>query len=180
MASNPATGLIVVTGPESSGKSALARWLARTRSAALVDEYAREYFESRPPGRYDGSDLLAIAQAQQAAEARAVRLARPGQCVIADTDHTVVEIWWSERLGASTAPLDALRQRAPRPRAYLLCRPDLPWEPDPLRENPTDRDRLFQRYLALLLQRGERFRVVWGTGAERLRRGSAGFEALRG
>ena len=23
---------------------------------------------------------------------------------------------------------------------YLLCRPDIPWEPDPLRENPFDRE----------------------------------------
>jgi nicotinamide riboside kinase len=32
----------------------------------------------------------------------------------------------------------------------LLCSPDIPWEPDPLRENPHDRDRLFQVYLAML------------------------------
>jgi hypothetical protein len=29
---------------------------------------------------------------------------------------------------------------------YLLCYPDLPWEPDPVRENPTIREYLFDWY----------------------------------
>jgi nicotinamide riboside kinase len=30
---------------------------------------------------------------------------------------------------------------------YFLCKPDIPWEEDPLRENSENRDELFEIYL---------------------------------
>ena len=47
---------------------------------------------------------------------------------------------------------------------WLLCKPDLPWEPDPLRENPDDRERLFERYEELLDQLGKPYAVISGAG----------------
>jgi nicotinamide riboside kinase len=51
---------------------------------------------------------------------------------------------------------------------YLLCNTDLPWEYDPLRENPDDRERLFELYKKELEDRGFSFAIISGTGKERL------------
>lgn len=50
---------------------------------------------------------------------------------------------------------------------YLLCKPDLPWQPDPLRENPQDRDRLFEVYQQELILRNFPFIIISGQGNER-------------
>ena len=95
-----------------------------------------------------------------------------GPVVVADTDLTVIDVWWQDKVGKPTAEFVALRQRERQRsrkyrRVYLLCYPDLAWQPDPLRENPTDRLRLFGSYLDLLQGEGRQFRVIWGQGAHR-------------
>jgi nicotinamide riboside kinase len=46
---------------------------------------------------------------------------------------------------------------------YFLCAPDIPWEPDPLREHPEERERLFLLYQAELIQSKRPFTIVSGT-----------------
>lgn len=50
---------------------------------------------------------------------------------------------------------------------YFLCKPDIPWEPDPLRENPEDRKRLFKLYERDLLGLGASYNVLSGNIEER-------------
>ncbi|MFP6606898.1 MAG: ATPase, partial [Myxococcota bacterium] len=52
-------------------------------------------------------------------------------------------------------------------REYLLAKPDLPWQPDPLRESPTDRDRLFGVYQTTLDAYGYPFTEIEGEGDAR-------------
>ena len=47
---------------------------------------------------------------------------------------------------------------------YLLCYPDIPWEPDPLRENPDNREELFELYLKTLKDYKLPSQVVKGLG----------------
>jgi nicotinamide riboside kinase len=167
-----ATGrLVCLTGPESSGKSALAAALAARLDVPLVPEVARDYLEGRRD--YVAEDVLEIARRQLAAEAAAL-VAAPG-LVIADTDLLVIRIWWEERFGE--LPEEIVQGLAARSeRVYLLAEPDLPWEPDPLRENPTDRQRLFLRHRQLLDEGPFPFGLVSGFGEERL---SAALAQLR-
>jgi nicotinamide riboside kinase len=44
----------------------------------------------------------------------------------------------------------------------LLLKPDLPWEPDPLRQNPHDRNYLYQLYENELLKSGISWRSLGG------------------
>ncbi|MFK8006949.1 MAG: AAA family ATPase [Saprospiraceae bacterium] len=55
---------IILTGPESTGKSTLARQLAQVYNTVWVPEFARTYLEglNRP---YRGDDLLKIAKGQR-------------------------------------------------------------------------------------------------------------------
>ncbi|MEM8769680.1 MAG: ATP-binding protein [Pseudomonadota bacterium] len=155
--------ILCLTGPESTGKSTLAAALSEALDAVLVPEVARSYLAGRH--EYAASDVLAIAEAQEAAERRA--LESGAARIVCDTDLTVIRVWWEEKYGAPPAPLtEALERRSPR--AYLLLEPDLPWAPDPLRENPEDRGRLFSRYRELLEGGPFPYRQIAGLGEARL------------
>lgn len=157
------TDIIAVVGPESAGKTTLARALAARLDAPWVAEYARTWLAGR--SGYAAADVARIAQGQIAAEQAALR---PGPVrLVLDTDLLVILVWWQEKYGPAPPWLAAALARQP-PRRYLLLRPDLPWTPDPLRESPHGRERLFDVYHAELVARGPPFGVVAGTGAARL------------
>ena len=167
---------IVLTGPESTAKSTLAEAVVTEltgggasaegfagKKPILVPEYAREYVAAL--GRsYLPSDLLRIAVTQATHEHDA---ATSLNLVIADTDIQVITIWWREKYGALPRTLIQLAQ-AMTDKFYLLCQPDIPWSEDPLRENPLDRDRLFNLYRDDLEQRGVRYGIVHGNGDARV------------
>lgn len=158
--------LFVLTGPESAGKSTLTQALAEHFAVSWVAEFAREYMHRhlQEPANYQPSDLLHIAEQQQLAEG-ALHGAAP--IAFADTDLQVITIWWQERFGPVPRILSEAYARQ-SPRHYLLCAPDVPWTPDPLRENPVDRARLFQGYEIDLQRRGLAYSVVRGNGQTRL------------
>lgn len=160
---DPAHPLVLcVTGAECTGKSTLAVRLAETLAVPLVPEVARRYLAGRH--RYDRHDVLAIGREQLAAEREALATGTP--LVVADTDLTVVQVWWEEKYGALDPWLaQALERRSPR--RYLLPEPDLPWEFDPLRESPDDRPRLHRRYRQILAQGPFPFAAVSGRGEAR-------------
>jgi len=161
----------VLVGPESCGKTTLAQYLSATLGLPCVPEMARSYLlEPTRRGRaYRPEDLLSIAQLQLSAEIEALALSQ-GRGVVADTDLTVIKIWWLEKFGQPPDEFDALcREERCRTRVYLLCYPDLAWQADPLRENPTDRRRLFRRYVEVLERDGRPYRVIWGHGRHRER-----------
>jgi nicotinamide riboside kinase len=88
--------------------------------------------------------------------------------MICDTDWTVLRIW--EKYGYQTPSVlpenDDWEQS--KNTIYLLCSPDFPWQPDPLREHPEERWQLFELYRELLLERGLTFFILEGTQEERL------------
>ena len=153
--------IIVLTGPESCGKTQLAEQLSVRLSLPVVAEHARNYLQSMPPGwQYKPSDLIALVKLQQASEEGAHNL-------ILDTDLLTLIIWWREKYGPVPAVFqDAMQCQSPR--HYLLCAPDIVWQPDPLRENPLDRERLFEIYQHELRVRDLPFDVVHGIGQKRL------------
>ncbi|MCZ6889730.1 MAG: AAA family ATPase [Gammaproteobacteria bacterium] len=164
-----ATRLIVsIVGPESSGKTTLAERLAMTFGAPGLAEYAREYLTGRP--NYTENDLDTIARGQQAQEHALLEAGHP--LVVLDTDLIVIRVWWQEKYGYVPDWVDQ-HLREQRERVYLLTCPDLPWEPDPLRESPADRDRLFEIYRVTLDQYGFSYSEIRGTGEPRYELGLA-------
>ncbi len=125
MATQSARGLVIcVTGPESSGKTSLAIELARILEVPLVAEVARAYLTERrgAAGRfeqgYDRDDVREIARRQVAAEHDALATGAP--VVVADTDLTVIQVWWEEKFGALDQSIaEALLERSPRLSARL-------------------------------------------------------------
>ena len=164
--------IVCAVGAESTGKTSLCQALAQRFDVPWLAEYAREYFENRPSGAdggpagaaYEQSDVAEIAREQMRREAELLAATDGG--VVLDTDLTVIVIWWREKYGAVPAWIDyAFAAQAPR--LYLLCQPDLPWQPDPLRESRRDVPRLHEQYRRLLTERRLPFVTVEGTGAAR-------------
>jgi len=79
---------VAITGPESTGKTNLAAWLANIYKTVWVPEYAREYLEKNGPD-YALEDVVAIAKEQLARENAAAENAR--KILICDTDLLVTK-----------------------------------------------------------------------------------------
>ncbi|MDP1624038.1 MAG: ATP-binding protein [Bacteroidales bacterium] len=155
---------IAITGPESTGKSALAEQLADHFQTTWVPEYARQYLNhlGRP---YEEKDILLIAKGQLAAEAS--QLSYANILLFCDTELLVTKIW-SEVKYHRCNPWILETIKVHRYDLYLLCDIDLPWQEDPLREHPDQRQYLFDLYYNELKNRKFPFRVVRGRGQERL------------
>ncbi len=158
----PYPPLIVITGPESTGKTTLASRLAAELGLPLVSELARERLADAE-SRYTEADVyrLAILQYRQQME---VTIRHP--LVLADTDLLTYRIWLDVRFGGCASWLQALHTRSSQVH-YLLCTPDLPWIADPLRENPHDRQMLFESHLTILNNESWPYTIVSGIGQER-------------
>lgn len=164
--------ILVTTGPESSGKTTLARDLSLQLGAPMVTEASRDYLSTlyaRQPGTaYQQSDLLEIARLQFQREQAA--LAQELPWLVCDTDLLVIVVWSEVKYGGCDPALldlfSASLQQAPR--HYLLCDHNIPWESDPLREHPFARAQLYQRYLDKLQQLDLAVTAVRGTPQQRL------------
>jgi len=151
-----------ITGAESTGKSTLTEQLARHFNGACIPEYARTYLESinRP---YTFEDVELIARRQ----ILLIRENRHREPVFFDTCLIILKVWFREVFDRVPAWLD---QEIPLSGQgiYLLCEPDLPWQYDPLRENPHRREYLSEQYEQELNTAGFRYFRVSGTGEERI------------
>ncbi|WP_028450489.1 MULTISPECIES: AAA family ATPase [Chitinibacter] len=157
------TRKIAIVGPESCGKTSLARALARTLHAPWVPEFSRPWFAAQRRTSYSMDDILAIAHGQLALEQQ---LASEAEWLVCDTSVLVCIIWAQVRFGECPAELRALWRPADY-QLHLLTATDLPWQPDPLRENPLDRDALLVRYQTALEQAQVPFALVAGRGEAR-------------
>ena len=154
---------VAIVGPESSGKTSLANDLASGLSVRVVPEFARTYLSAL--GRqYDIADFKAMVVGQMAWENWYAQL-QP-KVLLCDTNHVVFQIWAEESYGQTDSLVENWAEND-HVDLYLLCAPDMPWEPDALREHPNDRERLFDRYEALLLQKQYPFVALSGNRQER-------------
>lgn len=156
---------ISITGPESTGKTELARQLANHFQTLWVPEVARNYL-ARLDRPYVLEDITRIAKEQLDSETRIASTA--DSLLFCDTDLLVTKVWSNWKYGKCDPWIEkAVRDH--RYDLYLLCNIDIPWEQDPLREHPDKRDELFNQYLNELKQLKVNYRVVSGLGDTRLR-----------
>lgn len=158
---------IAVTGPESTGKSVLSKKLAQEFDTVWVPEFAREYLLNLPDSsNYKEEDLLNIAKGQLESEDRLANSAT--DILICDTDLLVIKIW-SEFKYNRCHPwiLEQINKR--KYDLYLLCNIDIPWEYDPLRENPGLRKYFYNKFLRELSSIEAPFVEVKGEFNKRLK-----------
>ena len=154
---------IVFTGPECSGKTDLSLKIAEKYSFGYVREVAREYLDLRN-NTYNYEDLSEIAKLQVAEEKR---IGLDYNFICADTDLLTIVIWSEEKYNR-VDPIITELWKADFAEMYFLCSPDIPWTYDPQRENPHDRDRLFDIHQTILKENNLPFQIISGDFENRI------------
>jgi NadR type nicotinamide-nucleotide adenylyltransferase len=174
---------IVVIGPESAGKSSLCAELSNHYTTLWCPEYAREYLLTNGTD-YSHEDLLNIAKGQLRLEDEYVKKMASissFQYLFIDTDMYVMKVWSEFVFGqCDKFILDQIVAR--NYDAYLLCKPDIPWVRDELREYPDEatRIRLYHYYKDLMIHQSTPWFEIEGGYEERLRKAIEFVEKLRG
>lgn len=153
---------VIFTGPESSGKTTMAKWYAEQIGGVYVPEFARIYFQSGNEN-YDLKDLQNIGRGQLALLESADQFDQQAVC---DTGMLVIKTWAELKFDAQ---LEFVNTSIVQDNLvlYILCKPDIPWEPDPLREDEHSRNELFEHYKMLLNKYQLRYQVLSGTLEDR-------------
>lgn len=163
---------VVLTGPECTGKTTLARTLAERLDAAHVEEAARRFAEAHP-APLSALTVEPIAQLAIAMQDAALR-AEPA-LVIQDTDLVSTVVYARHYYGACPRWIEA-EARARLADLYLLGLPDLPWVADGVRDRPTQRQELLNAFREVLQELGATVVEIGGLGEQRT---EAALAALR-
>lgn len=156
---------IAIVGPESTGKTTLARQLAERYNTQWVPEFARQYLKELNR-EYQREDLLNIAKGQLNNEK--VLEANANSLLICDTNLVVIKVWSEYKYGT----LDEWIQNQIDQRNYdfyLLTSYDIPWVYDVQRENPNNRKFLFDQYESFLIDNKLPYMVIKGSRKERMK-----------
>jgi NadR type nicotinamide-nucleotide adenylyltransferase len=176
---------IVVIGPESTGKSTLCGYLANYYNTLWCPEFAREYLLENGT-TYTINDLVTIAKGQLTAikkyiedlEKRNATSNTPTPLII-DTDMYVMKVWSEYVFGnCPSFILDEINKQEFD--LYLLCKPDIPWVKDELREYPDEKPRqeLFQIYKDILINQQTPWIEISGGFEDRNQKAIAAIDAV--
>lgn len=162
---------VFITGPESSGKSHLAKALNEHLAYPWVPEYARSYLAALDRS-YEKEDIVRIGREQWQLQQNMRKLSQ-APYLICDTGFLVLKVWMEYQYGEVDPWIEQQFIQTPAYH-YLLCKPDIPWETDPLREHPQQREELFQLYLKALQDYNKPYTIIEGADfAKRLQRAKA-------
>ena len=154
---------VCLHGPESTGKTTLARALAAHFTTVWVPEFGRIYCEIFG-NECDLEDLRAIRHGHDLLAAAGRRKAN--ELLILDTDAVMTAIWSDILIGTRPPELDRIDDPAD---LYLLCNVDVPFEADRIRYFPsqTTRDTMFAQTRAELERRELKFVTISGSRDQR-------------
>lgn len=158
---------VVLYGPESTGKTTLARQLAEQYQTEWVPEFARDYLQEK----WDKSrnicelkDILPIAYGQMQLENTLAQTAH--KVLFCDTD--LLETLVYSQYYFQTVP-NSLEKAVANHHydLYLLTGIDVPWQPDNLRDQPHKRPEMFSMFESYLKKYKKPYFLLKGNPAVR-------------
>lgn len=153
--------IICLYGPESTGKSTLAKNLAAIYKTELVPEVSKEIITTN---NFTIEDIVRIglAQTQRIKE----KLTTANKILFCDTDLITTQIYSQFYLGVVPPILYEL-EREIQYDTYFLLDIDVPWIADGLRDLGNKRDVMMATFKSALDDRGLKYQLVKGTYSER-------------
>ena len=136
---------IVLFGPESTGKTTIAKALAKHYNSSWVPEFARGYLQHKWNTTQEVcnlEDLLIIAEGQLAYENEALSEAK--RFLFCDTNILVTQAWSETHFDGYLNPQLKTWASEFKYDYYFLTHIDVPWKADDLRDRPNDRGLMFK------------------------------------
>ncbi|MEL6809954.1 MAG: ATP-binding protein [Bacteroidota bacterium] len=159
---------IVLFGPESTGKTTLARQLATHFKTQWVPEYMRTYLQKKWDLQGETiirEDLLPIAKGQIASENELSKKA--DTFLFCDTNLRELKVYSEYYYNGFCPPEITEAVQNHRYHYYFLTQIDTPWEADDLRDRPHDRSTLFRIFESELRKNDLPFTLLEGSEKER-------------
>ncbi len=158
---------IALFGPESTGKTTLAKQLAAHFKTNWAPEFAREYLEQKlkKAGQIcEPEDLLPIAIGQTTTENEALLTAN--QYLFCDTCLLATKVF-SEIYYNFCDPTLEEAARSHQYDLFFLTDIDVPWEKDLLRDRPKGRGEIFQTFRSALIENDKPYITLRGDAETR-------------
>jgi len=161
---------IALFGPESTGKTTLAKQLAEHFQTVFVPEFARDYLQKKweKSGQIcDVNDMMPIAYGQIKLENESLLVAN--KFLFCDTNLMVTKVF-SEVYYNFCDPLLDEAARKHEYDLFFLTDIDVPWEKDDLRDKPEGREIVFTTFKQALIDNNKPFITISGDKDLRLKK----------
>ncbi len=156
--------IYVITGAESTGKSAMTEWLANYFNVPYIPEFARSYIEKlNRPYTYRDVEIIASTQVRELNEYKNSN----HPFIFVDTWLIITKVWFEIVFGKYPEWLEDEIKNT-NINMFLVCDIDLPWIPDPVRENGGQRRIMLQnRYITTIKSYNFNYKIISGKNSER-------------
>jgi nicotinamide riboside kinase len=159
---------IALFGPESTGKTTLAKQLADYYETEWVPEFARDYLQIKWEENKQictEGDMMPIAYGQVALENEKLETAQ--KYLFCDTNLMVTKVFSEVYYGVCN-PLLNEAALAHEYDLFFLTDIDVPWEKDDIRDNPNKRETVFSVFKQTLIDNKKPFITISGDRESRL------------
>jgi len=158
----------VLFGPESTGKTTLAKRLAEYYHTNWVEEYMREYLQEKWDDHKEvctSEDIIPIAEGQMEAENRLSKSAN--KVLFCDTNLLELKVYSEAYYDGYCDPQILKHALNNFYDVYFLTNIDAPWVKDDLRDKPEDREGMFDKFKSTLQLYDFPFVILEGSEDER-------------
>ena len=170
---------VVLFGPESTGKTTLAKQLSDHYQEPWVPEYAREYLQEKWEREHktcEPHDLIPIAMGQMSLENSMAEQA--DRLLICDTDLLETKVYSEAYYLGNCDPILEKYALENDYDLYFLTGIDVPWEKDDLRDKPNEREQMFDYFRSTLEKYNRNFVTLRGDESSRLQAAIAHIDKL--
>ena len=170
---------VVLYGPESTGKTTLAKALAKHYQTEWVQEFARDYLQNKWEEQQAVctlEDLPIIVAGQLELENQ--KLVKANRLLFCDTNVLVTRVWSETHFDGYCHPEILGYSEKWSYDLYLLTGIDVPWVKDDLRDRPDDRQSMFDHFKSTLDKLQKNYVVLEGNQDLRLNKAIASIDPL--
>ena len=171
---------IVLYGPESSGKTTLAKALAKQFRTTWVPEFARNYLQEKWDQKKEVcslEDLIIIAKGQINQENNLIEDAN--KFLFCDTNVLITKAWSETHFNGYCAPEIQYWVDTFKYDHYFLTDIDVPWQADDLRDRPNSRKQMLDYFENILKNKKASYTLLKGNLNLRLEKAKVILETLK-